>query len=167
MESCPAFGALLAREIEEHRGISRPGLTEKDAIDDLRCLDQPGEHFAIVRRKLGDVCGDFGRRKAGGHLLEFGLIRLFGILGWSHGGGRREEGDGEKKRSSLHRRFLSAQIGTRASEMSGSSPVSRAGCGVSPKQAFKSLDAEEKFAMAGRHRQRARRTRSPEPIRSR
>ena len=40
MKSRAAFRARVAREIEKHRWVTRPGLAEKDAIDDLRSLDQ-------------------------------------------------------------------------------------------------------------------------------
>ena len=93
MEARAAFRTCLAREVEEHRRIARPALAEEDAVDDLRSLDQSGQHFAIVRRKLRHVRRDLGRRKAGGHLFELcqvGLARSSALerWPWSPRGGR-------------------------------------------------------------------------------
>ena len=49
--------------------------------------DQFRQHFAIVRRKFGDIRGDLGRREAGGHLFELRLVGLSGVLRLSDSGG--------------------------------------------------------------------------------
>ena len=95
MKSRAAFRARVAREIEEHRWIPRPGLAEEDAVDDLRSLDQSCQHLAVVRRELCDVRRDLGRSEARGHLLELRLVGLSGILRWNHGGGHCEDGGAE------------------------------------------------------------------------
>ena len=144
VEPSPAFRARVAREIEEHRWVPRPRLAQEDAVDDLRSLDQSREHFAVVRRKFGDVGGDLGRRETGGHLFKLCLVGLPGVLRWSDSGGRREHGDREWK--FLHRcgDFYPCKRLRAREKMLGSARDSRAGFGDSPKQALVSVRCEEK-----------------------
>ncbi len=74
MEPFPARGALIAGQIDEHRIVAFPHLSQKEGVGDLRCLNELRKDVAVRLRELREIHTQVGRRKPVGHALELGWL---------------------------------------------------------------------------------------------
>ena len=95
MQARPPRRRLILHEIEQHRVVAGPHLPQKQRVDDLRRLDELGQHAAVGGRQLRHVRADIGRREARRHLLKLQRVR-HGLL--LERGERREAQHRERRR---------------------------------------------------------------------